>query len=167
MCNVKCLLQKSQTCTPEDTVTVCLLIVTNKTRAAVTVICTSCRQSTFIPLILHNFPVFCDFRVSYIVAAGYSNLVGGYAVAIGSYRRFGGSYCLHLQGQHEETTIIWNVFYHSQSSRHNILEDSNILHTLWPVSRSSHSNPVPNKQKVAYTQEFIYRVAQKNDTHFI
>ena len=96
----------------------CLLVVTNKARAADTVNCTSCRQSAFIPMILHNFPAFCDFRVSHIVAAGYSGLVGGYAVAIGNYRRFGGSYCLHLQGQREETTIIWNVCYHNQSSRH-------------------------------------------------
>ena len=106
-------------------------------------------------MILHNFPAFCLFRVSHIGAAGYSSLVGGYAVAIGNYRGFGGSYYLNLQGQHEETTTIRNVCYHSQSSRHNILEDSNILRTQWPVSRSSHSNPgkinpAPNKQKVAW-----------------
>jgi hypothetical protein len=81
----------------------CLLVVTNKTRAAGTVNCTSCRQSTFIPMILHDFPAFCDFRVSHIGAAGHSSLVGGYAVTTGIHR----SYCLHLQGQHEETTIIW------------------------------------------------------------
>lgn len=76
-------------------------------------------------------------------------------MAIGSYRRFGGSYCLHLQGQHEQMTIIRNVCYHSQSSRQNILEDSNILRIQWSVARFSHSNPakinpVSNKQKVAW-----------------
>ena len=65
--------------------------------------------------------------------------------------------------QHEDTTIIWNVCYHNQSSRHNILEDSNILHIQWPVSRSSHSNPgkinpVPNKQKVARLRAALYDV---------
>jgi hypothetical protein len=94
----------------------CLLVVTNKTRAAGSVNCTSCRQSTFIPMILHDFPAFCDFSDSHVGAAGYSSLVEGYAVVIGSYIRFGGSYCLHLQGQHEETTIIWT--YVIIASRH-------------------------------------------------
>lgn len=75
----------------------CLLAVTNKTCAADSVICTSCRQNTFIPMILHNFPAFCDFRVSHIGVAEYSSLIWGYAVAIGNYRRLEGSYC-HLQG---------------------------------------------------------------------
>ena len=51
----------------------------------------------------------------------------------------------------------------SQSSRQNILEDSNILRTQWPVSRSSHSNPgkinpVPNKQKVAWLRAALNAV---------
>jgi len=53
----------------------CLLALTNKTCAPDTIICTSCRQNTFIPMILHIFPAFCDFRFSHIGAAGYLSVI--------------------------------------------------------------------------------------------